>query len=66
VELGRRRGRALLGALVEACARLRYRQMVAVIGGSDQWRSIGLHLALGFSRVGMLPAVGATAGSTSY
>jgi phosphinothricin acetyltransferase len=61
-ELGRGNGRALLGTLVEACARLGYRQMVAVIGGSDQWPSIGLHLALGFSRVGMLPAVGAKFG----
>jgi L-amino acid N-acyltransferase YncA len=61
-EVGRGNGRALLGALVENCARLGYRQMVAVIGGSDQWPSIGLHRALGFSWVGMLPAVGAKFG----
>jgi phosphinothricin acetyltransferase len=32
--------------------------MVAVIGGSDTWPSIRLHAALGFTRVGTLPAVG--------
>jgi L-amino acid N-acyltransferase YncA len=62
VEVGRGNGRALLGALVEVCTRLGYRQMMAVIGGSDQWPSIGLHRALGFSWVGLLPAVGAKFG----
>jgi phosphinothricin acetyltransferase len=62
-EVGRDIGRALLDTLVEACAGLGYRQMVAVIGGSDQWPSIGIHRALGFSWVGVLPAA---AGSTSY
>lgn len=61
-EVGRGIGRALLGALVERCTGLGYRQMVAVIGGSDQWPSIGLHRALGFSWTGMLPAVGAKFG----
>jgi phosphinothricin acetyltransferase len=57
-ETGRGIGRALLGALVEECTRQGYRQMVAVIGGSDQWPSIGLHRTLGFSLIGTLPAVG--------
>jgi L-amino acid N-acyltransferase YncA len=61
-EVGRGIGRALLGTLVEGCGALGYRQMVAVIGGSDQWPSIRLHRALGFSRVGVLPAVGAKFG----
>lgn len=61
-EVGRGTGRALLGALVEVCTKLGCRQMVAVIGGSDQWPSIGLHRALGFSWVGLLPAVGAKFG----
>jgi L-amino acid N-acyltransferase YncA len=61
-EVGRGIGRALLGALVERCTVLGYRQMVAVIGGSDQWPSIGLHRALGFSWIGILPAVGAKFG----
>jgi L-amino acid N-acyltransferase YncA len=61
-EIGRGIGRALLTALVDRCTILGYRQMVAVIGGSDQWPSIGLHRALGFSWVGMLPTVGAKFG----
>jgi L-amino acid N-acyltransferase YncA len=60
--VGRGIGRALLGALIERCTTLGYRQMIAVIGGSDQWPSIGLHRALGFRLVGMLPAVGAKFG----
>ena len=55
---GRGVGRALLAAIIDACAPLGYRQMVAVIGGSDNAASIGLHAALGFERVGCLTAVG--------
>jgi phosphinothricin acetyltransferase len=57
-ERGRGLGRALLAALLDRCAALGYRQMVAVIGGSDTWPSIRLHAALGFARIGVLPAVG--------
>jgi L-amino acid N-acyltransferase YncA len=57
-EVGRGIGRALLGSLLDRCAELGYRQMVAVIGGSDTWPSIRLHAALGFTQVGVLPAVG--------
>ncbi len=57
-ETGRAIGRALLSDLIERCSELGYRQMVAVIGGSDQWPSIRLHEALGFTRTGLLPAVG--------
>ncbi len=57
-EVGRGIGRALLSDLIERCCELGFRQMVAVIGGSDQWPSIRLHEALGFTRTGLLPAVG--------
>src|SRR5215472_2257883 len=57
-EVRRGIGRALLSTLVEQCCELGYRQMVAVIGGSDQWPSIRLHEALGFTRAGLLSAVG--------
>jgi L-amino acid N-acyltransferase YncA len=57
-EAGRGLGRALLTALLYRCTELGYRQMVAVIGGSDTWPSIRLHAALGFIRAGLLPAVG--------
>jgi phosphinothricin acetyltransferase len=62
-EVGRGIGRALLSTLVERCCELGYRQMIAVIGGSDQWPSIRLHETLGFTRTGLLPAVGFKFGS---
>ena len=56
---GRGVGRALLKALIEAAAAIGYRQMLAVIGDSPrQAASIGLHAALGFQKVGLLPDVG--------
>ena len=62
-EVGRGLGRALLTRLLDGCAELGYRQMVAVIGGSDTWPSLRLHAALGFARIGVLPAVGFKFGS---
>jgi L-amino acid N-acyltransferase YncA len=57
-EVGHGIGGALLSALIERCAAQGYRQMVAVIGGSDQWPSIRLHQRLGFARIGVLAAIG--------
>jgi L-amino acid N-acyltransferase YncA len=57
-QVGRGIGRALLEPLLVASAELGYRQMVAVIGGSDTVPSIRLHEALGFVRTGVLSAVG--------
>jgi L-amino acid N-acyltransferase YncA len=57
-EVGRGLGRALLAPMLDRCAELGYRQMVAVIGGSETWPSIRLHSALGFTQAGVLPAVG--------
>lgn len=52
-------GRALLAALIEACASRGFRQMLAVIGDSpNQAASIRLHQACGFAPVGRLPDVG--------
>lgn len=51
-------GRGLLAALVERCEALGFRQMVAVIGDSDNAGSIGLHAALGFEHCGVLKATG--------
>jgi L-amino acid N-acyltransferase YncA len=62
-ELGRGIGRTLLSRLIEDCTAQGYRQMVAVIGGSEQWPSIGLHRALGFTDAGVLRAVGFKFGS---
>lgn len=57
-QLGRGIGRALLSELIDRCSALGYRQMVAVIGGSEQWPSIRLHRVLGFSETGVLRAIG--------
>jgi phosphinothricin acetyltransferase len=57
-EVGRGIGRTLLAGLLERCSELGYRQMVAVIGSSENWPSIRLHQALGFTRIGTLGAIG--------
>ena len=62
-EVGRGLGRALLATLLDRCTELGYRRMIGVIGGSDTWPSIRLHAALGFIRIGTLPAVGFKFGS---
>jgi L-amino acid N-acyltransferase YncA len=52
-------GRALLDALIEACGKRGFRQMVAVIGDSaNQAASVALHRAAGFRVVGTLDHVG--------
>ena len=51
-------GLALLAALIERCEAGPWRQMVAVIGDSDNTPSIALHRRLGFQQAGTLPSVG--------
>lgn len=51
-------GSTLLGALVERCTELGYRQMIGVIGDSANHGSIGLHRRLGFRQEGVLRGVG--------
>ena len=51
-------GAALLAQLLDDCAKLGYRQMVAIIGDSDNRSSIELHRKLGFKMVGILRSVG--------
>lgn len=55
---GRGVGRALLSRLIDDCTQSGYRQMLAVIGDSDNAASIGLHRACGFAPTGTLHAVG--------
>ncbi len=57
-EVGKGIGRRLLNEVIERCAELGYRQMVAVIGGRETTASIRLHEALGFRHAGTLHAVG--------
>ena len=56
--VGRGAGRLLLERLVAECTRAGYRQMIAVIGDSDNAASIGLHAACGFKPAGSLRYVG--------
>ena len=51
-------GRALLARLVAECESAGARQLVAVIGGSDNEASIRLHAEQGFEPVGILRAAG--------
>ena len=56
-------GKALVAALLDHAARRGFRQMIAVIGDSENVGSIGLHLSLGFRQVGVMRAVGMKFGS---
>ena len=51
--MGRGVGRAVLGGVLQACAALGIRQVVAVIGDSANAGSIGLHASLGFQPAGV-------------
>ncbi len=51
-------GKALVARLLEAAAAQSLRQMIAVIGDSENVGSIGVHASLGFARVGVLRRVG--------
>ena len=56
--VGKGVGKALLGALIEACEALGLRQICAVIGDSGNAASIGLHASLGFEQKGVFPDMG--------
>ncbi|HET9018879.1 MAG TPA: GNAT family N-acetyltransferase [Acetobacteraceae bacterium] len=51
-------GKALVGRLVEVAEARGLRQMIAVIGDSDNVGSLGVHMSLGFTRVGVLRSAG--------
>ncbi len=51
-------GKALVAALLERAERQGFRQMIAVIGDSENIGSIGLHISLGFRRAGVLKSAG--------
>jgi len=55
---GKGYGKLLLEAVIRDCEAAGYRQMIAVIGGSDNAASIGLHRSLGFEPAGMLRGAG--------
>lgn len=51
-------GKALLSRVLDACTVLGLRQVIAVIGDSENAGSIGLHKALGFEMMTTLTGVG--------
>lgn len=51
-------GKALVNQLLTDAERAGYRQMIAVIGDSENTGSIGVHTSLGFQRAGCLRASG--------
>jgi phosphinothricin acetyltransferase len=51
-------GKALVVALLEAATAAGFRQMIAVIGDSENIGSIGVHTSLGFQKAGVLRATG--------
>ncbi len=51
-------GRRLMEALIDDCGRRGFRQMIAVIGDSENHASLNLHEALGFFPAGVLRSVG--------
>jgi phosphinothricin acetyltransferase len=51
-------GKVLLEKLIEDCTAKGFRQMIAVIGDSDQAASIGVHKACGFEPAGNLKNIG--------
>ena len=51
-------GKALVAKLIELATAQGMRQMLAVIGDSDNVGSIGVHASLGFHSVGTMKAVG--------
>lgn len=55
-------GKALVAALLDRAAAAGFRQMLAVIGDSENTGSIGLHVSLGFRQAGVMKAVGAKFG----
>ena len=51
-------GKALVANLIGHATARGFRQMVAVIGDADNVGSIGVHASMGFTRAGVLRAVG--------
>ena len=51
-------GKALVQELIDICTKAGMRQMIAVIGDSENTGSIGVHASLGFQMAGTLRATG--------
>lgn len=51
-------GRILLEDLIEQCEAKGFRQMIAVVGDSDNLPSIDFHLRMGFHKAGVIKSIG--------
>lgn len=51
-------GRALLAALIETCTGLGFRQMIGIVGDSQNLQSIEFHEKMGFVHVGKVNDIG--------
>jgi phosphinothricin acetyltransferase len=51
-------GKAIVGALLERARTAGFKQMLALIGDSENTASIGVHASLGFAQVGIMRKVG--------
>lgn len=51
-------GKALVQRLLEEAERAGFRQMIAIVGDSENVGSIGVHATLGFQRMGVMRACG--------
>jgi len=51
-------GRSLMEKLIEACTEAGYRQMIAVVGDSQNLQSIRFHELMGFEHVGRIENIG--------
>ncbi len=51
-------GKALVAELIARAEAAGFRQMLAIIGDSENVGSIGLHVSLGFKQIGTMRAVG--------
>jgi len=58
MQVGRGIGRRLLDTLIDECERSGFRQMLAIIGNSDNRASIKLHERCGFTLTGIFRSVG--------
>ena len=51
-------GKRLVEDLIVLCTELNFRQMIAVIGDSENFMSINFHKYMGFQQVGMIKSIG--------
>ena len=51
-------GKAIVAQMLQMAEAKGYRQMLALIGDSDNIGSIGMHLSLGFTRAGVMRSCG--------